>query len=94
MTKNIYIESLLSLGGKKRKGSIDFVADNLLIRHKDSRIEYTVKKIIKDEDGNPVVLCYRYYAPDRNSKKVFVKIPKSDFNKYEPVWDNNGIFNK
>ena len=53
MTKNIYIESLLSLGGKKRKGSIDFVADNLLIRHKDSRIEYTVKKIIKDEVVNP-----------------------------------------
>ncbi len=51
MSRNIYIESLLSLGGKKRKDSIDFIANKLLIRHKDSRIEYTVKKITTDEEG-------------------------------------------
>ena len=49
MYKNIYIESLLSLGGKKKKNSIEFISNELLIRHKDSRIEYTVVKVVKEK---------------------------------------------
>ena len=85
MPKNIYIESLLALGGKQKKGSIDYIADQLLIRDKKSRIEYTVKNISMSDDGKPVVLCYRYYLPGKENKKVYMKITHNDFNKYEPV---------
>ena len=87
LSKNIYIESLIALGGKKKGKSIDYIADELLIRHKDSRIEYTVKKVYLDSDGKPSVLCYRYYMPgkNKNNKKVYIKIKSADFNKYEPV---------
>ena len=85
MSKNIYIESLVALGGKKKEDSIDFIGSDLVVRDKDSRIEYTVVKAVKDEDGKPVVVCYRYYGPNHGSKKVFIKIPLEDFEKYEPV---------
>ena len=84
MIKNIYIESLLSLGGKKNNKSIEFIADELLIRHKDSRIEYTVKKVILGKDGKPSVICYRYYKPN-SDKRVYLTIPSSEFSNYEPV---------
>lgn len=84
MHKNIYIESLLALGGKKKKDSIDFIADQLLIRHKDSGIEYTVKKVSIGKDGKPTVICYRYYSPE-NNKKVYIAIPYNEFSNYEPV---------
>ena len=83
-SKNIYIESLLSLGGKQKKDSIDFISNQLLIRHKESRIEYTVKKVTIGDDGKPSVLCYRYYGP-KNSKKIYIKIPSKEFSDYEPV---------
>ena len=89
MTRKTLIESLLALGGRKTKDAIDFLSDDLLIRDKKSRVEYTVKKIVKVENGNPLVVCYRYYMPggdDAESKKVFIKIPREDFKKYEPVW--------
>lgn len=88
MTRKLFIESLLALGGKKKKDAIDFLSSNLLIRDKKSKVEYTVKSITADESGNPVVVCYRYYMPpgrDEKSKKVFIKIPSADFKKYEPV---------
>ena len=96
MSKNVYIESLLALGGKKKAKSIDYITNELLIRHKDSRIEYTVIKVFLDDNGKPSVLCYRYYMPNKNKnkKKVYIKIKASDFNKYEPVWEINEIFNK
>tara|TARA_B100000287_G_scaffold385810_1_gene393233 strand:- start:372 stop:638 length:267 start_codon:yes stop_codon:yes gene_type:complete len=88
MTRKLFIESLLALGGRKTKDSIDFLSNSLLIRDKKSRVEYTVKKIVKDENGKPVVICYRYYMPagkDGDTKRVFIKIPSEDFKKYEPV---------
>ena len=88
MTRKLFIESLLALGGKKKKDAIDFLSSNLLIRDKQSKVEYTVKSVSVDDKGNPVVICYRYYMPadkDGSSKKVFVKIPSADFKKYEPV---------
>ena len=84
---NIYVESLIALGGKRKADSVDYIADQLLIRHKDSKIEYTVKKVFLDDNGQPSVLCYRYYMPNNvnSNKKVYIKIKSSDFNKYEPV---------
>ena len=88
----IYIESLLALGGKKDKNQIKYVADNLLIRDKKSKVEYTVKKVIIGDDGKPYVVWYRYYGPEQNNKKVFLKINPEDFNKYEPVWEYYELF--
>jgi len=82
--KNLYIESLRALGGKKNKNNeIDFITSDLLIRHKSTRIEYTVlKAIIKD--GKPCVIAYRYYGPKFN-KKMHVLITPDEFDSYEPV---------
>ena len=87
LSNNVYIESLLALGGKKKANTIDYIADQLVIRHKDSRIEYTVQKVFLDDNGKPSVLCYRYYMPDKRNheKKVYIKITPDDFKKYEPV---------
>jgi len=81
----MYIESLLSLGGKKSEDAIEFLSNGLIIREKDSRVEYTVVKVYAAKSGKPEVLCYRYYLPDKNSKKVYIRIPSTDFSKYEPV---------
>jgi len=88
LKQNLFIESLIALGGKKSKNNkhvIDFIAPFLLIRHKPTRIEYTVAKVkIHDEDGNPCVYAYRYY--DKGGiKKVFIKIKDGNFKDYEPV---------
>jgi hypothetical protein len=85
LNKSIYIESLLSLGGKKNKDSIEFISNGLMIRDKASRVEYTVVRVYPDERGKPIVLCYRYYLPDSGEKKVYIRIPSTDFTKYEPV---------
>ena len=88
MTKKTLLESLFALGARKKKDALEFLSNSLLIRDKSSRVEYTVKKIVKDENGNPVVVCYRYYMPpgkDGEQKRVFIKIPAEDFKKYEPV---------
>ena len=54
------------------------------------------KKVFLDDNGQPSVLCYRYYMPNNvnSNKKVYIKIKSSDFNKYEPVWEANEVFNK
>ncbi len=88
MTKKALMESLLALGARRKKDAIEFLSNSLLIRDKKSRVEYTVKKIIKDENGNPVVVCYRYHTPNKGEgeqRQVFIKIPSEDFKKYEPV---------
>ena len=89
MTRKLLLESLFALGGKMQKDAIDFLSDDLLIRDKKSRVEYTVKKVVKDENGKPMVVCYRYYMPgsdaDEEAKRVFIKIPSKDFKNYEPV---------
>ena len=88
MTRKDLMESLLALGARRKKDAIEFLSNSLLIRDKKSRVEYTVKKIIKDENGNPTVICYRYYMPNKgegDQKQVFIKIPSEDFKKFEPV---------
>jgi len=88
MTSKALMESLLALGAKRKDDALEFLSDRLLIRDKKSRVEYTVKKIVKDEKGNPVVICYRYYMPKKgegDQKRVFIRIPSEDFKKYEPV---------
>lgn len=80
------IETLKILGGEKDLNkSIKFIKPRLLIKHKDAGIKYTVKKIVFDEESkSPVVICYRYYGPNSN-KKIYIKIKKKQFSKYEPV---------
>ena len=77
-------ENLKKLGIKKKKGKIiNFLAPSLLIRHKDTKIEYTIKKVII-KDGKSSVVAFRYYNKPPN-KKVYIIIKDEDLNKYGPV---------
>ena len=60
------------------------LSKHLLIRHKPTKIEYTIQKIVID-DGKALVVAYRYYSNPDKDKKVFINIPMSDFKEYEPV---------
>lgn len=60
------------------------LSSSLLIRHKPTKIEYTIQKIIMD-GKEPLIIAYRYYSKSDKNKKVFIKIPISDFKKYESV---------
>ena len=88
LSSNSLFESLLSLGGKRKKDSIEFIRSDLLIKHKESGVKYTVVnvQILNDEEGKgkPSVMAYRYYGPD-NDKKYFIKILPKNFKNYEPV---------
>ena len=84
MNKDKIIESLVALGGKKDKDGIKYIADQLLIRHKNSGVEYTVQKVSLEKNDN-FVLCYRYYSPAEGGKRVFIKIHPKEYNEYEPV---------
>lgn len=78
-------ENLKKMGIQKKKGKIiNFISPDLAIRHKKSKIEYTVEKILI-EDGKPVIVAYRYYSRPNTDKKVFIKIEMKDFSLYEPV---------
>jgi hypothetical protein len=69
----------------KRKGkTITMLSDSFLIRHKPSKIEYTIKKVVF-ENGEPLIIAYRYYSKPNKDKKVFIKIPMKEFNDYEAV---------
>lgn len=75
----------LSKGIKKKKGKvINMLSKSLLIKHKPSKIEYTVRKIVMDAD-EPLIIAYRYYSKPGKNKKVFIEIPMCDFKKYESV---------
>jgi len=87
ITKKRLFETLCALGGKKKDSCIDFIKDDLLIRHIDSGVKYTVKKVNLDEE--PCVIAYRYYGPGMR-KKIFIKIVSDDFKNYEPVWGIDG----
>jgi hypothetical protein len=81
---NIF-ETLSCLGGKKIKDSIVFLEPNLLIKHKETGIKYTVLTIKKlKKKKQPIVICYRYYKPKSN-KKVYIKITPEDFDKFIPA---------
>ena len=81
----IVLNENLKKGVKKKKGKIiNMLSNHLLIRHKPTKIEYTVQKVIID--GNePLIVAYRYYSKPNAQKKVFIKIPMRDFKTYEPV---------
>ena len=75
----------LKKGIQKKKGKIiNMLSNSLLIRHKPTKIEYTISKIVMDSK-EPLIIAYRYYSKPGNSKKVFIKIPMCDFKKYESV---------
>ena len=75
----------LKKGVQKKKGKIiNMLSKHLLIRHKPTKIEYTIQKVIIDADKTSVV-AYRYYSNPDTGKKVFITIPMSDFKEYEPV---------
>ena len=75
----------LKKGIKKKKGKvINMLSNSLLIRHKPTKIEYTIAKIVMDSN-EPLIVAYRYYSKPNNNKKVFIKIPMCDFKKYESV---------
>ena len=78
-------ENLKKSGIKKKNGKIiSFLAPSLIIRHKATKIEYTIDKVGLQDD-KPVIVCYRYYKKGNPNKKVYVKIEDKDFNKYEQV---------
>ena len=75
----------LKKGVKKEKGKVvNMLSNSLLIRHKPTKIEYTIQKIVIKEK-EPLIIAYRYYSKPGSDKKVFIKIPMSDFKKYETV---------
>ena len=85
MNRKDLIENLVAMGGKKGKHGIQYIANQLVIRHKKSGVEYTVKKVSLEGPDGPCVICYRYYSPKEGGKKVFVKILPQEFKEYEPV---------
>ena len=87
ITKKKLFETLCALGGKKKDSCVDFIKNDLLIKHVDSGVKYTVQKV--DLADEPCVVAYRYYGPGME-KKIFIKITSDDFKKYEPVWGING----
>ena len=69
---------------KKKKGKIvNLISKFLLIRHKPTKLEYTVSKIIFEEE--PAIIAYRYHSGKDNKEKVYITIKKKDFKDYEPV---------
>lgn len=80
-------ENLEKMGIKKsKKGKknkiMSFISPNLVIKHKKTRIEYTVKKLLINK-GKPTIVAYRY--SNKQKGKQFITIPLADFKKYEPV---------
>ena len=64
--------------------TINMLSKSLSIKHKPTKIEYTIDKI-NFVDGKPVIIAYRYYSkPDKN-KKVYIEIHHKDFKEYEAV---------
>ena len=82
-------ESLIKMGGKKIGDSIKFIKPSLAIKNKELGVKYTVSNVGFDDNDNPYVMCYRYYVrknrKKKKNKKLFIKIQKKDFKKYEPV---------
>ena len=75
----------LKKGIKKKKGKIiNMISNSFLIRHKPTKIEYTIQKIVV-KNKEPLIIAYRYYSKPGKSKKVFIEIPMCDFGKYESV---------
>ena len=79
------LDENLKKGVQKKKGKIiNMLSNHLLIRHKPTKLEYTIQKVLIDGKEASVV-AYRYYSKPGTGKKVFIQIPMSDFKQYEPV---------
>jgi len=79
------LQENLKKGIKKKKGKIiNMLSKSLLIRHKPTKIEYTIQKIVIN-GKEPLIVAYRYYSNPMSKKKVYVEIPMSDFKEYETV---------
>lgn len=75
----------LNKGIKKKKGKIiNMLSNSMLIRHKPTKIEYTIQKIVIN-GKEPLIIAYRYYSKPGSEKKVFIEIPMCDFKQYESV---------
>ena len=75
----------LKKGIQKKKGKIiNMLSNSMLIRHKPTKIEYTIQKIVMN-GKDPLIIAYRYYSKPGSGKKVFIEIPMSDFKEYESV---------
>ena len=83
--QTILFETLSCMGGKKKKDSIHFLSNDLIIKHKDTGVKYTIVKVgINKKNKKPIVKAYRYYGPN-SDKKYFITIIDKSFNQYEPV---------
>jgi len=75
----------LKKGIRKQKNKvISMLSDSLLIRHKKTRIEYTISKVLFKQ-GKPEIIAYRYYSKKGKQKRVYIKLDAKEFNKYESV---------
>lgn len=78
-------ENLDKQGIKKLKGKfVNYISPSLLIRHKPTKIEYTVKHVVF-KDKKPFIVAYRYKMNKGENEKVFIKISNKEFKDYETV---------
>tara|TARA_B100000900_G_C20080469_1_gene513810 strand:+ start:230 stop:487 length:258 start_codon:yes stop_codon:yes gene_type:complete len=77
-------ENLHKRTKKNKDKIISLLAKSLLIRHKPTKLEYTISKVVIS-DGKPSIVAYRYYSKPGAAKKVFVEIPLDEFKNYETV---------
>jgi len=59
-------------------------SEHLVIRHKPTKIEYTISQIVFKK-RKPCIIAYRYYSKPGSKKKVFIKILEKDFKEYERI---------
>ena len=69
---------------KKKNKYINLLSKSMLIKHKPTKIEYTIDKVIF-KDAKPMIIAYRYYSDPKHNKKVFIEIEMKDFKEYEAV---------
>lgn len=75
----------LKKGIKKTKGKvISMLSPSMLIKHKSTKIEYTIHKVAI-ESGKATIIAYRHYSKPGTHKKVYITIPEKEFNEYEAV---------
>ena len=77
------LEHIIVDGNSKDK-TINMLSKALSIRHKPTKLEYTIDKITV-VDKKPVIIAYRYYSKPGSDKKVYIQIQSNDFKNYETV---------
>lgn len=73
-----------SLGGVPNLDNPDIflIKNDLVIRHKKTKIEYTVEKVDLSDPKHPILFAYRY-TPEGDKK--YIDIPKKEFKEYENI---------